>query len=249
MLIPIRILERVWNVHPTGVLHVGAHLAEESVEYDEFKWGEQFGIHWIEAQKDLADTLRKRFAGSRNTIYEGVVWDKSNEILTFNVSNNSQSSSLFQFGTHSSDYPEVVFQSERQVKTITIADLIPGELKFDLINLDIQGAELNALKGLGARLAEVRWIYTEVNSREVYKGCSTIGEIDSFLAKNDFIRVQTVWVKGAGWGDALYVRTSLSGVAASIKLKAIRVQVELEAAKLMRRVVKLLKIIFHHLRG
>ena len=248
MLIPLKNLVKIWNIHPSGVLHVGPHLAEESSDYDHFEWGYEHGIHWVEAQKELADRLMKKFTGTRNTIYEGVVWHTSNEILTFNTSNNSQSSSVYQFGTHSKDYPEVIFQSEHKVSTITISDLIPSSVKFDFINLDIQGAELNALKGLGDRLSEVKWIYTEVNSREVYKGCATITEIDEFLGMNGFLRVSTAWVKEAGWGDALYVRDSILSNKVLTNLKAFQDLALRMVEKNMRRVKKLLKMIMHQLR-
>jgi len=245
LLIPIKILDKIWNIQPSGVLHVGAHLAEESSEYDRFKWGEEFGIHWIEGQTELADILRQRFVGTRNSIYEGVVWHSSNEVLTFNISNNSQSSSVYEFGSHSSNYPEVIFQSERKVNTITIADLIPRSAKFDFINLDIQGAELNALKGLGDRLSSVKWIYTEVNAREVYKGCATITEIDEFLESNGFLRVSTSWVKDAGWGDALYIRHSVLNKKIVIKIKAFQDLALRESERFLRRAKKLLKMIIN----
>ncbi len=249
LLIPISLLERIWLIHPSGLLHVGAHLGEESGDYEKYGWGEKFGIYWIEGQKDLVEKLQKRFSGSKNKVYEGVVWDVSGETLNFKISNNSQSSSVFDFGSHSEDYPDVVFESERSVTTVTISDLLPADAQFDFINLDIQGAELNALKGLGARLQSVNWIYSEVNSKEVYKGCATINMLDEFLTENGFIRVATVWVKDAGWGDALYIRKSTAGGQLSIFRKALETRLTLELLKIIRRGKKLLKVILDQLRS
>jgi hypothetical protein len=70
--------------------------------------------------------------------------------------------------------------------------------------LDIQGAELKALKGI------VDWryidaIFTEINYREMYKGCALEPEITEFLSNKGFVKVEEVDT-GCGWGDALYIK-------------------------------------------
>lgn len=233
----------MWKIHPQGVLHIGAHLGEEADDYEAFDWGAQNGIHWVEGQSQLVNTLRAKFNGTRNKVYEGVVWHTSEVPLAFNISNNSQSSSVFEFGSHSQSYPEVVFESSRSIMTVTIADLLPKEVTFDFINLDIQGAELNALKGIGDRLKQVNWIYSEVNSTEVYKGCATIDDLDAYLGVHGFTRVATVWVKNAGWGDALYIRNTISNGRFSIIIKKLRIKNFLALKTFSRRLGKLLKVI------
>lgn len=83
---------------PKGVLHVGAHRAEESQEYIENGWRH---VIWIEAQPELAENLRKNLNNKFNTVIEAVAWSQSGEKLIFNVANNGQSSSLYEFGSHS----------------------------------------------------------------------------------------------------------------------------------------------------
>jgi len=69
---------------------------------------------------------------------------------------------------------------------------------FNFMNIDLQGAELLALKGATEALTHVDAIYTEVNKIDVYVDCVKITELDSFLA--DFSRVETEWAGNAGWG-------------------------------------------------
>lgn len=83
-------------------------------------------------------------------------------------------------------------------------------MKFDFLNLDIQGVELEALQGIGVYFEKIKWIYTEVNKSEVYKNCALIDDIDAFLKMEGFKRVATRWVKKQGWGDALYVRENVA---------------------------------------
>ena len=73
------------------------------------------------------------------------------------------------------------------------------------MNFDIQGAELKALKGMEEHLSAVDYLYTEVNSDYVYKGCALIGELDEYLQRFGLFRVETKWTD-CKWGDAFYIR-------------------------------------------
>lgn len=202
MLFSVSNLRKYWNIRPTGVLHVGAHEAEEAAEYEKANW---IPVIWVEGQVELANTLKARLDHSRHTVIQAFVWDKSGEVLTFKQTNNSQSSSLLDFGSHSKDYPNVVVQNEYAVTTSRLDAALPKSAKFDFINLDLQGVELQALVGLGQQISEAKWIYTEVNKKNVYKKCTLVRDLDLFLKQHQFRRVATRWVRGKGWGDALYV--------------------------------------------
>lgn len=90
----------------------------------------------------------------------------------------------------------------------TVDELVKEKVMgpFNFLNMDLQGAELLALHGATKTLDSVETIYTEVNKKQVYKGCAQIGELDKFLACFQFRRVATEWAGNAGWGDSLYVR-------------------------------------------
>jgi len=201
MLISIREQSRVWGVRPGGVIHVGGHLGEERKEYMANGWGD---VVWIEAQPSLAEQLREITSGSGDRVIQAAIWDSSDQELSLHISTNSESTSLLDFGTHKQDHPEISFSEEIPIKTITL-DALALPPTHDYLALDIQGAELRALKGFTNGLANIKWICTEFNSREVYKGCALIDELDEFLESQGFIRKITR-VTPFGWGDALYVR-------------------------------------------
>jgi FkbM family methyltransferase len=202
MFIPVIELLHNYNVKPRTILHVGAHQAEESKSYDAYF---NAPVIWIEAQPKLCSELRKQLNPLTNTIIEACVLDIDDKIVTFNVSTNSQSSSVLDFGTHLFDYPEVLVTEKLSMKTQKLETILKGYETPDFINLDIQGVELKALKSLGNLISKVSVIYTEVNKKQVYKGCDLIEDIDQFLASYGFRRITTRWVMGAGWGDALYL--------------------------------------------
>ena len=208
MLISVEKLVRYWGVRPNGVLHVGAHMAEEAPDYVSHGWQGNNGIYWVEGQLKLIPKLKSILDPAIHRVYQGVVWGESGIELDFNIASNSQSSSVFEFGSHSTTYPHISFTSSMNVTSIRLDDLLPKESKFEFLALDIQGAELEAIKGLGTLLDQVKWIYSEVNKKEVYKNCATVSDLDSYLADLGFQRVATRWAFNSGWGDALWIKRS-----------------------------------------
>jgi len=203
MLMSMTELRWRWRLAPTSVLHVGAHLAEECNLYQSAGWS---NVTWIEANPDLISDLRKKVEPMGHRVIEAALWHSDNEVLSFSVASNGQSSSLLEFRDHSVLYPEIVVDKQLMLKTSRLGTLLKDEKPPDFCNLDIQGAELSALRGFGGMLSGVRAIYTEVNRAELYEGCARINDIDSFLSEAGFKRVATRWVLGFGWGDALYLR-------------------------------------------
>jgi FkbM family methyltransferase len=201
MLFSVLELTSDWGIHPKCVLHVGAHLAEESKDYTLNGWGP---VTWVEGQPELVAKLRQTLDKETNHVFQGYVWDQSGENLKFNIASNSQSSSLLEFGTCGMSYPEISFIESYSVTTTTLQDLLSRDSIFEFINIDLQGSELRALRGIGPASEESKWVYSEVNKVEVYKNCTLVSKLDAHLLSLGFVRRNTRWVSGKGWGDALY---------------------------------------------
>ena len=186
----------------TGVMHIGGHLAEELDLYVNLNID---NVIWIEANESRAEAIKNIVPENHITVC-AVVGDCSGKLVKFNEANNGQSSSIFELGTHAVEHPEVHYVDSFEAEMHRIDDLsdIYNFDDFNFVNLDIQGAELLALKGMGDLLDGVEYIYTEVNKNSLYDGCALIDEIDNYLI--DFERVITEWTP-FGWGDAFYVRT------------------------------------------
>ena len=87
------------------------------------------------------------------------------ETVKFNVSNNGQSSSILELGLHKQFHPHVHYVSSFESKTKLLKDIICNyNIEYNFLNLDIQGAELKALKGMEEYLNKFDYIYIEVNS-------------------------------------------------------------------------------------
>jgi hypothetical protein len=74
--------------------------------------------------------------------------------------------------------------------TITRDILKKYDIKFNFINLDIQGAVINALRGMEEYLQNIDYIYA--------KDCALLNEIDDYLKNFGFVRKEL--------GDAFYVK-------------------------------------------
>jgi FkbM family methyltransferase len=198
-------LFKLLGIQVRGALHVGAHECEEQDLYDRFGL-KRSEVIWIDALQEKVEECIKR--GFPN-VYQAVITDHSDDSVVFHVTNNAQSSSILEFGTHAHHHPHVVETGTRTLRTTTLSDffrtrgLNPESCSF--WNLDIQGAELLALKGAESLLHHANAIYSEVNTEEVYKGCAKLDEMDAFLGRHGFVRVLTAMTP-YGWGDALWIR-------------------------------------------
>ena len=56
----------------------------------------------------------------------------------------------------------------------------------DLLKIDVQGAELMALRGGEQTLKRVRFVLTEVSFTRLYEGSCVLGELYSFLRERGF---------------------------------------------------------------
>lgn len=239
MLIPISDLTKIWKIKPDCVLHVGAHMAEEAIAYRANNWGH---VTWVEAQPKLTEYLRNSLDAAHNSVINAAVWSQSGIEMELNIASNSQSTSLLEFGSHAISYPGIKFIDSIKVKTATLESKLPKEYFPEFVNLDIQGVELEALKGLGARITKVKWIYCEINSEEVYKGCTLLPDCDDYLRTKGFLRVYTKWAPTNTWGDALYARND-QYKKHQVVIARIRQNVEFLSAKFLKNFLRAKKIL------
>jgi FkbM family methyltransferase len=207
MLIPFNHLYQQFNLNISGIFHIGAHECEELNAYTQFNIN-PLQIYWVEAQQNKVDQMKSKEIPN---IYQAIIDDVDDKEINFNISNNGQSSSILEFGTHLIHHPHVHYTEQIKGKTKRLDTLIeenniPIE-HLNFMNLDIQGVELRALKSMEKHLHHIDYIYTEVNSDYVYKDCNLVGEIDEYLSQFGFTRVATEMAGNAGWGDAFYIKT------------------------------------------
>jgi FkbM family methyltransferase len=188
-----------------GVLHIGAHVCEEKNAYNEMGISDS-NIIWIDGNPLLIENLKAQ--GATN-VYHALI-DETERPVTFNIANNIQSSSILDFGTHAIHHPNVFYNGEFELMTTTIEKFINTnniDIKnFNFWTLDIQGVELQALKGANEYLKFADGLLVEVTYEELYKGGAKLHQLDAFLLEKGFLRLDTYINHPYSWGDALYVR-------------------------------------------
>ena len=206
MLISLDVLIKKYSIPTLGVIHIGAHQAEEADVYRDcgFK-----NVIWIEGNPELIPFLQNKLKNySSQKVYQSLI-DVEEKETVFNLTNDPQSSSIYKLKEHAQQYPSVTIEKEiicetQRLDTFLKIHSIPVG-KFNFLNLDIQGNELNALKSLGAELEKFNFIYTEVQLTELYDKSHNLYELDTFLFSQSFKRAE-IDLKYRSWGDALYIR-------------------------------------------
>lgn len=184
-----------------GVFHIGAHIGEEKSWYNAQNVN---NVVWFEANPNYEDIIKNN-VGNDLVIISAI--GNETKKINFNVANNGQSSSILELGVHKNHHPDVNYIDNISIEMDTVYNLV-NKFKIDInnfnfINIDIQGYELEAIKGFGDLLHHFDYIYSEVNTADVYINCPKIEDLDEYLKKFGFIRVVqhiTSWE----WGDALY---------------------------------------------
>ena len=192
---------------PKGIIHIGAHLMEERNDY--LLFGLKNTI-WIEANPKIYEIIK--FINNENLnerVFNYAISDTDNIDIKLNVANNGESSSILQLEKHKIHHPNIFITEQILVKTKRMDSLINEnniEINdYDFLNIDIQGAELLALKGFGKLLNNIKYIYVEINTNTLYKDCALVNEIDEYLEKFKFKRVETSMTQYE-WGDAFYIK-------------------------------------------
>jgi FkbM family methyltransferase len=195
---------------PNGILHVGANTGQEAEAYD--KAGVK-NVVWIEALPHIYEQLLMNVKQYGHICIKACVSDVDGSIVEFHESNNeAQSSSFLELGTHKTAHPEVHYIRSHRMTTMrldTILDnteIIDFGHGLDMLVMDIQGAEMLALKGLGARIEQFNKVYLEVNTKEVYKGCSLLPEFDKYFKALGFRKADEKIFQHWGWGDCLWIK-------------------------------------------
>ncbi len=185
-----------------GIIHVGAHYGEEIGEYVNNGIQE---IILFEPLSECFDILqRKIFDLNANIEGYQVALGSSPGIAEMYISDNQmQSSSILKPKVHLTHHPHVKFNGTEEVEVDMLDNFDTKDYNF--LNMDVQGYELEVLKGGTETLKHVDYVYCEVNRDELYEGNAYIQDIDDFLSKYDMIRVETNW-EGDLWGDALYIK-------------------------------------------
>jgi FkbM family methyltransferase len=202
MLISFTQIKNNYKMNISGIIHVGGHFGEEICEYVET------GIQNIVIFEPLVSnfTTLERNVRNLNANIQGhqvALGSTEGTVDMYVSSNKGLSSSILKPKKHLTQYRDITFNVKESVDLKTLDSY--NYKNFNFLNMDVQGYELEVLKGAKKTLEYIDYVYCEVNRDEVYEDNAYIEEIDEFLSSYNMERVETDW-QGDTWGDALYIK-------------------------------------------
>ena len=206
------IKKAISSLDVSGVLHLGACSPCNQLEI--YEKSNLSPVILVEGNPDLVKDFSTFHPDLKegHVLIEAVISDKDKEPVEFHIiyskdkSNRGVSSILDR-------KKDKNFIKERSVKTLTkTVDTLLTEnniesSSIDLLVMDIQGAELNALRGALNLLPHLKAICTEVSWYDTYVGQPDVKQIDDFLNSHGFYRSETIKMSSGKWGEALYLRS------------------------------------------
>ena len=203
--------------HVRGVVHVGGHHGQECHTYLQHGISNVCVFEPVSAHYEIMEQNLSIWKDKNIKMFDIALGSEKKQ-ETINLSDfigenahlyKGQSSSILKPKKHLEQYEHITFGETEQIE-VHVLDQFAKEnninpLDYDLMNIDVQGYELEVLKGSDSFLKEMRFVYCEVNRDEVYENCPMVEDIDNFLEKYGFSRAATDWA-GETWGDALYVK-------------------------------------------
>ena len=171
-------------------------------------------IHAFEPIPELVDVLNKKFSGTGNVTVHGVAIGAEARPVSFNVLNYLGSSSVFNPSGINKGYHGEMMDIKQvvEVPQVRLEEVMRGSREVDLLKLDLQGYELEALKGCGSLLERIRIITTEIEFVSLYDGQPLFGDIDVFLRAHGFrlLNLYELYTHPDGQltaGDAVYLNS------------------------------------------
>lgn len=119
----------------------------------------------------------------------------------------NKSSSLLPPNKHLDLVPWLKFADTTRVESKTLIDVCieRGINSIDFVHMDVQGAELKVLKGAKELIKNIKVIWLEVESVELYKDQPLKYEVEEFMRQHNFVKLKDTVDSVSG--DQLYINS------------------------------------------
>lgn len=204
MVFDLKKLIKKYSMNIKNVVHIGGHYGQEIKLYKEIN--PSCKIQIFEPHPETFKTLLDNVFFFDDVVCHNLALGPTEMTMNMFVENNNngQSNSLLKPKLHLQQYPHITFDSNINV-IVKPLDFFNLDDSYNFVSIDVQGYELEVLKGCEKTLENIDYIISEVNNQELYENCCKVQDVDEFLARFNFKRVETDW-EGHTWGDALYIK-------------------------------------------
>jgi FkbM family methyltransferase len=146
-------------------------------------------IDSFEPLTEPADRFEKVFSGDANTHLHRCAIGAEKATMTIHVSERDDSSSLLPIGrTQSELFPHTGEREVRETPVLPLHEAIDADDLSSpaLLKIDVQGFELEVLKGCRPMLDRFSCIYVECSFIELYEGQALAHEVIDYLSQHGF---------------------------------------------------------------
>jgi FkbM family methyltransferase len=184
-------------------------------------------VHAFEPNADLFSRLEANLAGVPGGRHPLALSSRTQTLRMF-INDSPMTSSVLPRNENCERYFDAATRVKevRELSATSLDDWFDrsGLKRVDILKLDLQGYELEALRGAeGVLRRGVACVYIEINFVPFYEGSATFGEIDAFMRGRGYklfnlYNICTHLPGGdIGSGDALYVPDRTAGTAIPAK--------------------------------
>lgn len=184
----LRFLFDVAELEPACIIDGGANIGFVTNEF--LSYFKTSRIYSIEPNPIVYSKLKESYQGSKNVTILNVGISRQPGKMMFNINENTGTSSFLEPNAYHGTHLAKKKGSVREIDTISLDAFVENEgiEVLDILKLDIEGFELEALKGAERLLKEqrVRAILLEVNLIESYVGQPLFHQIATHLIERNY---------------------------------------------------------------
>ena len=150
----------------------------------------------FEPDLEEAERLADQYRGDPSVVVVPIALGRQGATIPFYVGHDPSGSSIYQPAAASRPSlsgpvrsgGETTFDKVVQVDVVSLDEWLEtsGHGPIDAMKMDVQGAELDILKGAPKALESVRMLVAEVHLNKMYEGAALFGEVDGLLREHGF---------------------------------------------------------------
>lgn len=116
-----------------------------------------------------------------------------------------KSCSILKPKLHLTQYPDIEFKTMELVNIDKLDNIEYDRSLYAHLHIDVQGYEMEVLKGAEKSIEHIKTIEAEVHRAELFEGCVMYRDVCDWLFERGFSLDAIVW-RGNTWGDAKFRR-------------------------------------------
>jgi FkbM family methyltransferase len=184
---PYTDIKRNCAISDPVIIDGGAELGDSTSRFKSVFQNAQ--IHAIEPRESAFRQLEVEFSNDDSVKLHKIALGEVNSTLTLNVTDNGGYSSVLDLDKDEAPdglRSELAVTDVREEESVEVTRLDELVESADILKLDLQGYELEALKSSDDLLSGVSIILTEVHFTPIYNGQPTYCDVAAFLEDRDF---------------------------------------------------------------